>query len=449
MYPVIGGFLDLIGGLALARWFSLACMLGVTSILYSVTTRLFTSPAGVSAAALYASTGVVLFLGRLATFDALCLLLVALAVSLAVGAVSATRPLSALLVGPVLALAVMTKYAALLFVVPVFCLLACQGVSVAGAHRTRSRLITAMISFGLSLASAYSVLDRHALKAVTSTTTDRVVAVRASRDALGRHALEMGGIVYGLSLIGLLLLVRRRHRAHAPATLLLLSSLLVPAYHLYKREPISFDKHLAYALFFAAPLAGYAVARTIARLGRPAAGEQRTRWLAALALGAGLVAFGAGQAQTLYSDWPNTSSLAAVLDRNIRDGVSRIFAEDIEVSRYDARQVSQEWQWSSFYYSDYVDPAGRRLSGTAALAAAVQHRYYDLIELSFTTFAAPAYTVARDLALTRNYDLIAVLPLVDSHQRGRFFVWRRATLGGHGSFTSVSELTTTRYEMRG
>src|SRR5215472_9650044 len=40
-YPVVGGFFDMIGGLELARAFSLACMLGVTAICYSITRKLF------------------------------------------------------------------------------------------------------------------------------------------------------------------------------------------------------------------------------------------------------------------------------------------------------------------------------------------------------------------------------------------------------------------------
>ena len=116
LYPVIGGFLDLVGGLELARSFSLACMLGVTGIVYWITGKLFDRPAAIFASAAYASTGVVLFLGRLATYDALCLFLIALAAAFSVHVGMGKRPWSALAIGPVLVFAILAKYAALLFV---------------------------------------------------------------------------------------------------------------------------------------------------------------------------------------------------------------------------------------------------------------------------------------------------------------------------------------------
>src|SRR6266849_11180853 len=71
VYPVIGGVLDMIGGLELARSFSLFCMMGVNAIIYYSTRKLFQRPAAIFASATYASLGTVLFVGRLATFDAL------------------------------------------------------------------------------------------------------------------------------------------------------------------------------------------------------------------------------------------------------------------------------------------------------------------------------------------------------------------------------------------
>src|SRR5437879_6037988 len=44
------------------------------------------------------------------------------------------------------------------------------------------------------------------------------------------------------------------------ALLLLGSALLVPAYHIYKAELISLQKHLGYSTFFMMPVAGYALA---------------------------------------------------------------------------------------------------------------------------------------------------------------------------------------------
>ena len=72
-YPVIGGVLDFLGGLEAARLFSLLCMLIVTTCVYFITLQLFDRKSALIAAFLFACEGSVLFLGRLATYDAFCL----------------------------------------------------------------------------------------------------------------------------------------------------------------------------------------------------------------------------------------------------------------------------------------------------------------------------------------------------------------------------------------
>lgn len=77
-YPVIGGGLDFLGGLETARMFSLLCMLIVTCCVYAITIQFFDRKSALIAALLFACEGSVLFLGRLATYDAFCLCLLAL-----------------------------------------------------------------------------------------------------------------------------------------------------------------------------------------------------------------------------------------------------------------------------------------------------------------------------------------------------------------------------------
>ena len=72
-YPVIGGVLDFLGGLEAARLFSLLCMLIVTACVYCMTSQFFDRKSALMAALLFACEGSVLFLGRLATYDAFCL----------------------------------------------------------------------------------------------------------------------------------------------------------------------------------------------------------------------------------------------------------------------------------------------------------------------------------------------------------------------------------------
>ena len=124
VYPVIGGGLDLLGGLELVRSFSLLCMLVVTACGYYVTKKLFDQKSAIFAAIFFACQGPVLFLSRLATYDPLCLCLLALATALAVNASQAQRPWRTLGIGPLLVLAFGAKYAALLFIPSVLAILA-------------------------------------------------------------------------------------------------------------------------------------------------------------------------------------------------------------------------------------------------------------------------------------------------------------------------------------
>src|SRR5258706_3284918 len=110
-YPVIGGILDFLGGLEAARLFSLLGMLIVPTCVYFMTVQLFDRKSALIAAFLFACEGSVLFLGRLATFDALCLCLLALVLMLSLRASKAASTQMLLAVGPLPVLAVAAKYA--------------------------------------------------------------------------------------------------------------------------------------------------------------------------------------------------------------------------------------------------------------------------------------------------------------------------------------------------
>jgi len=440
VYPVIGGFLDRLGGLELARSFSLFCMLGVTTVVFFVTTKIFGRPAAVFASALFALTGVVLFLGRLATFDALCLFLITLATACAVHCATTRRPWSALAIGPVLVLAMLSKYAALLFFPPVLAILACLGIASVGWRPTAFRVLLALSSLVAGLAIAYVIVDHAAFHALTHSTTNRAAFLKAPRGALFQHLLEMGNIVLALALLGVVSLFVRRSGPRLLALVLFGSALLAPLYHIYMREPISFDKHIAYGLFFAAPLAGAALAWLSGYERAPAWSSSHGQWLPAAAAVMVVFTIGLHQSHTLYGNWANTSALSGVLHTQLRDGTGRVLAEDIEVARFDARDVTEEWQWNSFYYPYYILPDHQRLFGDDALIRAIDDRYYDLVELSFNYFPDKAFFLAGHMAETRNYDLIAMLPLVNSYGRGHFYVFRSALGPGQGTFKSLRQL---------
>ena len=442
VYPVIGGFLDMIGGMELARSFSLACMLGVTAIVYLITRKLFGKPAALFASAAYASTGVVLFVGRLATYDALCLFLIALATAFAVRGGMGKRPWASLAIGPVLVLAILAKYVGMLFVLPVFGVLACLGVAYLGWRRALERLALALAAFAVSLYVAYRTVDKAAFHAISGTTTNRVMGFKAPRPGLFTHVLHMGGLVYLVAFLGLVLALRLQPRFRALAVVLFGSSWLPPAYHIYVQESVSLDKHITYGLIFAMPLAGYALA-WLSGYGRQSlARPHRGYLLAGAAIVIVIFTFGLGQSRTLYTGWANTSELSTALHTHLHDGTGNILAEDIEVTRFDAMDITEPWQWNNFYYLYYVNAAHHPLFGNAALIQEINAGYYSLVELSFNAMPSEAYFAASQMAATGNYDLIAVIPFQNSYGKGHFYLWRLALVRGHGSFTSLAQLKT-------
>ena len=441
VYPVVGGFLDMVGGLELARDFSLACMLGVTAIGYAVTAKLFGRRAAVFASAGYASTGSVLFVGRLATFDAMCLLLIASASALAIHGGMGRRPWGVLGIGPLLVVAILAKYAALLFILPVFALLACLGVPFLGWWRAIARCALAAAGFAISLGVAYTIVNKSAFHAISGSTTSRDVILKGLRVHLFLHTLQMGGPGLLLAAVGLLLTFGLQWRYRILAVVMFGSAWLAPAYHIYVQESISLDKHIAYAVFFAMPLAGYALARLSGFERQTLSGTYRGYWLAGLAVLMAIFTLGLSQARTLYTEWANTGELSTALHSQLRDGSGRVLAEDIEVSRFDAMNVSEPWQWSGLRFLYYEDAAHHQYLGNPAIARSLQDRYYDWVELSFIYIPDEANFTAEQMVQTRNYDLVAAILFSNSYGKGHFYVFRLSLAPRGGDFTSMTQLT--------
>jgi 4-amino-4-deoxy-L-arabinose transferase-like glycosyltransferase len=439
VYPVIGGVLDMIGGLELARSFSLFCMMGVNAIIYYCTQKFFQRPSAIFASATYACLGTVLFVGRLATFDALCLFLIALAAAIAYQVSTSRHPWLALMIGPLLVLSVLAKYAAMLFALPVLGILVFSTIVNQGWWRMLLRLALAIVTLVISLVVAYHFMDKAAFHAIAGSTTNRVALIQKSPLELFMHVLQMGGIVYAAALLGLVLVFFHYKRFLLIALLLFASSWLVPAYHIYKQEAVSLDKHMAFALFFAMPLAGCALAWLSGYMQRTVTNSNGRHWLAGLAVVLLVFTLGMQQSQTIYAQWADTSGLSYVLHTQMRDGSGRYLVEDIEVARYDAKDVTELWQWNGVNYFYYVTAANQQLLGDPALTQAIKDRYFALVELSFNYQPAEARFIAQQMAASKNYDLIARVPFQNSFGTGHFYIWRSAAVAGQGNFTGCNQ----------
>jgi Dolichyl-phosphate-mannose-protein mannosyltransferase len=421
-YPIIGGGLDMLGGLELVRSFSLACMLIVTACGYYVTKKLFSQKSAVFAALFFVCHGPVLFLCRLATYDPFCLCLLAVATALAVNASLAQRPWRALSIGPFLVLAFFAKYAALLFTPSILATLALCTLFRWGWKSMLARGMLGVLSLvvvGTLTAKVVIRFDPSMLHAIQATTTNRMVIEVYSRLGLAEHVVEMVGLSYAVGLAGLVF-ARKKHLLIA--LLFLGSALLVPAYHIYKAELVSLDKHLGYSMFFMMPVAGYALASLS---GFRRAFSPGRYWLSGVAICLILFLVGAREAQDIYSSWPPTTELAYALNTQVRPASGHYLAEQLEVSRYNLQSDTYTWQWSGLDFFEYTDKQGHYYFGNEAYVKAINDGYFTLIQLNYGYHIQTDILIAQAIEHSKKYNLIAKIPYQDYYGTGYFWIWRK------------------------
>jgi hypothetical protein len=427
LYPVLAAAVDQLGGLTAARLLSLAEMLSVTALLYSLTRRLFNERIALCAALLFCVTEPAIFLGNFATYDATSLFLLALAAWIMVRTAAFRWPVF-LLAAPAAALAVGVKYAALLFVptIAVLPLLAYWPL--------RSRRV---LLYPLGFAAAVGGLLYGGLRlgghayvaAISSTTTNRAHGATPVMTLL-RETAEWGGVIFLLALIGTAAYVRRvrtepdeviapagsRFRRLCLGVILTGTALLAPAYQAHLHTDISFQKHVGFGLFFAAPIAGLGLARLL--------GDHFRRPHIAVGIWCVALVLGVVQASQLYQSWPNSTQLVQTFSRYLTPH-GRYLAEEPSVPIYyllghkDARPS----QFSSTFYISYRTSKGVRLTGTKGYTAAIKAGYFHIVAYYGDTTPGVDAALGRALADSHAYYLAAQIDLNNPFAPGEYFVW--------------------------
>jgi len=420
LYPVLAAALDMVGGLDLVRALSLFEMLATTGLLYTMTRRLFNERVGLCAAGFFSVSEAVIFLGNFATFDATCLFLLACAAWIVVRTAAIRWPVF-LLAAPIAALAVAVKYAGLLFVPTIAVLPA-----LAGWPERGRRVLLYPLAFGLAVAGIlYAALRLGGpayLSAIKSTTTNRAHGAVPATTLL-REAAEWGGVLFAAAVLGTIAYVWRvrtepdekiapaggRVRRIALGVVLTGTALLAPAYQAHLHTDISFLKHIGFGLFFAAPMAGFGLARVMGDyFRRPQIGIGV--WSLALVLG--MV-----QSSSLYHVWPSSGTFVQTFAKYLKPNALYL-VEVPEVPMYylQGRPDAQPKQFTSTFP---VPP----LTTNADFAAVVKTGEFQVIAYTGLVTPGADQALGKALAASRSYYLAAKVNASDSSGPVTYYIW--------------------------
>jgi hypothetical protein len=356
IYPPLGALADSAGGLIGARILSLAFMVIATVLVYRTASRLLGRTEATIAAALWAMSEPALRLA-FATYDAMSVLLIALAAWLAVEAGHRRRQRVVVLCsGLALGLGVAVAYSAIAIapVVIVFAFLtwsnrfdlALAGFWTAGLAATAAAVFTLVITACASWpAIAFSIFDR------------KVNDYQQAPVILGDIA-KFSGLIILVALIGAAAAIKEVDRRFRLLLMLLgLTALVVPAAQFYMETAWALDKHLAYGIWFASIAGAYgcvAIARWLRAAGIRSHGIVLAAGLSALVV---LAASNWQLASVAFRSWANATSFVSSFERAAPRTSGWIYGSaQKRVAAYYAPEGEQWWRWKVTAMS--LDPLG-------------------------------------------------------------------------------------------
>jgi hypothetical protein len=426
IYPPVAAMAAALGGLTGARILSLCFILNATVLLHGVTRRLFDWRSANFAAAVFAGLGATQFLGAFATYDAMALMLLALATWLCVRAAESHLVVQVpLLFGAAgaLALADAAKYAAALFD-PVV-------IAVAGlvAWRTKGSkygIVTVLVLLWvlcLVLFIGIRVGGQPYWRGITTSTLSRTHGVSSP---LGIIADSFGWVFFAvvLGLIGAGVAMVRQTQLPAKLCALVLAGAvaLAPANQARIHVFTSLFKHVGFGAWFAAAVAGYALASLADAV--PPVKKHKALTVSTCAAAASILV-GALLAQTHYASWPNTTTVIGRLRTILPDHRGNVLSSDngnvIEYYLEDELDGTPFYGTSFFHYQD--PNTGQSLINRPAYADAIRHRYFSVIVLSFSDTQATDEAIERDISTYGGYTLVATLPYTVSGSASAFRIW--------------------------
>jgi hypothetical protein len=381
--------------------------------------------------------GPTLHLGAFATYDALSLLLVALAAwcVLRVGD-RGEAPGRMIAAGVALALANATSYSTILFDVLVPVLAALAALPEVGgriALRRVAILLTTVIAFlgaGLLIggSSYLSGFRRTILTPVAHTNSPLSVLSSSWYWAGLLVMLAAGGVIVSA--------VRREGRAQTwLLAVLAAAAILGPAEQAWLHTAALLNEHVGLGAWFTAIAAGYAADRFISAA--PAGREQVITSATCVIALVFPVYLGAVQSWSFATSWPDATAFIAVFRPLAAHGSGRMLIEDPSVAQY-YLPSGREWRrWSST--RNIILPSGASTGNPAAAAGIVAagnaqtlvkyiaRGYFSYVALNFTDTTALDHGLAIELHRNPGYHTISVVPYgteVKPVGLGTYVVWK-------------------------
>ena len=303
-------------------------MLGATTLLWSTARRRYGRRAAFFAAALFAVLGPTLHLGAFATYDALSLLLVALAAWCVLRAGErGVVPGRMIAAGAALALANATSYSTILFDVLVPLLAVLAAFPAPGGRIALRRVaillttVIAVLAAGLLIGgSGYlSGFKRTILTPVAHTDSPLSVLSSSWYWAGLLVILAVGGVVVSE--------VRREGRAQTwLLAVLAAAAILGPAEQAWLHTVALLNEHVGVGAWFAAIAAGYAADRFIAAA--PAGREQAVTSATCVIALVFPAYLGAVQSWSFATSWPNATAFIGVFRPLAAQGSRPLLVED-------------------------------------------------------------------------------------------------------------------------
>jgi glycosyltransferase involved in cell wall biosynthesis len=437
IYPIVGALANNIGGLHGARFLSLGFMMLATVFCYGSARRLWDRPAGWLAAGLFVTTQGTQFLGAFATFDAMSLMLMALAAWIVVRFASSAKTSGLIyLAAPVLVFANATKYASgifdpIIFLLALFTML--QYHDVRSALRKTAALLA---TFCLLLFALLAVAPMTYLSGISSTTTNRA----ASNYSVGmvlHDSWSWVGAIACVSLFAALvaaLLAWRRRSGWAVAGIIgtfAIAVLLAPANQARIHTTISLNKHVTFGAWFGAVAAGWLVHGVTTlpwkRIWRIAVMVLAS--LLSIAALSSLLIIGTRQARQLDDDWPNPTKLITALRPLVTDLNRPVLMDGAPVAAYYLEKQLALPYWDNTWYFSYKVPRTKtELLGIPAYTAAVDHGYFSVIALNFSQNISVDNSVVGAIQATGLYDWVGEYQTIDAYGREEYTVWRLKAL---------------------